>query len=158
DDQFFGVIDPTGVNPPLRDVVHSNGGLFSAFAEEQFRATTWLTLNGGLRVTHFAAGVTEDHADPRIGAAVRVPRLNWVFRGFYARFYQAPPLQTVSGPLLAFVTDQNAGFLPLHGERDEQREFGVTIPVRGFTFDFSNFQTHARNFFDHDVLANSNIF
>jgi TonB-dependent receptor-like protein/carboxypeptidase family protein len=158
DDQFFAVVDPIGTIPALSEVARSNGGLFSAFAEEQLRATNWLTFNGGLRVTHFSGGVTEDHADPRIGAALRVPKLNWVFRGFYGRFYQAPPMQTVSGPLLAFVLDQGAEFLPLHGERDEQREFGLTIPVRGFTFDFSNFQTHARNFFDHDVLANSNIF
>jgi hypothetical protein len=27
-----------------------------------------------------------------------------------------------------------------------------------WTIDFSNLQTHARNFFDHDVLGNSNIF
>src|SRR5215813_2566083 len=41
DDQFFGAIDPTGVNPPLAETTHSSGGLFSAFAEEQFRATNW---------------------------------------------------------------------------------------------------------------------
>src|SRR5262249_8185245 len=98
DDQFFGAIDPTGVNPPLAETTHSSGGLFSAFAEEQFRATNWLTVNGGLRVTHFSgsANLSENHADPRIGAAMRVPKLNWVFRAFYGRFYQAPPLQTVS--------------------------------------------------------------
>jgi outer membrane receptor protein involved in Fe transport len=158
DDQFFGLFDPADPSAAISQVARANGGLFSAFAEDQFRLTNWLTLNGGLRVTHFSGGVTEDHADPRIGAAVRVPKLNWVFRGFYGRFYQAPPLQTVSGPLLQLALDQGFVFLPLHGERDEQREFGLTIPFWGFSVDFSNFQTHARNFFDHDVLANSNIF
>ena len=46
---------------------------------------------------------------------------------------------------------------PLHGERDEQHEFGLTIPVKGWTVDVSNFRTNARNFFDHDALEN-NIF
>jgi outer membrane receptor protein involved in Fe transport len=46
----------------------------------------------------------------------------------------------------------------LHGERDEQHEFGITIPVAGWTFDAANFRTGARNFFDHDVLENSNVF
>jgi hypothetical protein len=158
DDQFFGAFTPSDPSQAFSETAHTAGGLVAAFAEEQFRATSWLTLNAGLRLTHFGGGVSEDHADPRLGAALRVPRLNWVFRAFYGRYYQAPPLETLSGPLLAFVTDQGAQFLPLHGERDEQREFGLTIPLYGFTFDFSNFQTHARNFFDHDVLANSNIF
>ena len=67
-------------------------------------------------------------------------------------------MTTISGPLLQFAADQGFSFAPLQGETDEQREFGVTIPLRGWTFDFSNFQTHARNFFDHDALGNSNIF
>jgi len=158
DDQFFGLLDPADPSTALSQLSPSNGGLFSAFAEDQFRLTNWLMLNGGLRTTHFSGGVTEDKIDPRVGAALRVPKLNWVFRGFYGRYYQAPPLQTVSGPLLELALGQGFAFLPLHGERDEQREFGVTIPFRGSTLDFTNFQTHALNFFDHDVLANSNIF
>src|SRR6266568_3391332 len=54
--------------------------------------------------------------------------------------------------------EQRFACRPLHGERDEQREFGLTIPFQGWTFDATNFQTGARNFFDHDVLGNSNIF
>ena len=46
----------------------------------------------------------------------------------------------------------------MRGERDEQHEFGITIPVRGWTLDAVHFRTGARNFFDHDVLENSNIF
>ena len=44
-------------------------------------------------------------------------------------------------------------FAPLHGERDEQREFGLAIPFKGWTFDVSNFQTGARNFFDQKNIA-----
>lgn len=158
DNFLFGVVPTDGSAPPLSQSENPTGGLFSAFAEEQFRATDWLTLNGGLRVTHYSAGITEDKVDPRVGAALRLPRWNWVFRAFYGRYYQAPPLQTITGPLLQFAASQGFDFTPLHGETDEQREFGLTIPVRGWTFDFSNFQTHALNFFDHDALGNSNIF
>jgi TonB dependent receptor-like, beta-barrel/Carboxypeptidase regulatory-like domain/TonB-dependent Receptor Plug Domain len=158
DDSLFGLLATDGSRNSLSQGEHPEGGLFSAFGEDQFRLTNWLTLNGGLRFTHFSGGVLEDKVDPRVGAALRVPKLNWVFRAFYGRYYQAPPLQTVSGPLLQFAIGQGFGFLPLHGETDEQREFGLTIPFRGWSFDVSNFQTHARNFFDHDVLGNSNIF
>jgi len=34
----------------------------------------------------------------------------------------------------------------------------LTIPLAGWTFDVSNFRTGAKNFFDHDILGNSNIF
>jgi outer membrane receptor protein involved in Fe transport len=87
-----------------------------------------------------------------------VPRLGWVVRGFYGRYYQAPPLSTVGGPLLDFALQQGFGFLPLRGERDEQYEVGLAIPVRGWMLDSSLFRTHAHNFFDHSVLGNSNIF
>jgi hypothetical protein len=128
------------------------------FAQDQFAATAWLTLNGGIRVTHFSGAISENAVDPRVGAAVRLPNWNWVVRGFYGRYYQPPPLTTVSGPLLELAADQGFGYLPLKGERDQQYEIGVAIPVRGWTIDVDRFQTNATNFFDHDVLGNSNIF
>ncbi len=128
------------------------------YAEDQFRATSWLTLNAGIRQTHFSGGVVENATSPRVGASIRIPKLNWVFRGFYGHFYQAPPLDTVSGPLIQFVTNQNLGFVPLHGERDEEHQFGVTIPFRGWTLDADNFLTRASNFFDHNNLNNSDVF
>jgi outer membrane cobalamin receptor len=158
DDSFFRVAatDGSGLIASERD--HPSGGLASLFAEDQFRVADWLTLNGGVRYTHFSASVTENKTDPRVGAAVHVPKLGWILRAFYGRYYQAPPLTTLSGPLLQFAAGQGVAFLPLHGETDEQREFGLTIPVHGWTFDFANFQTRAVNFFDHDALGNSNIF
>jgi len=158
DDSFFRVAATDGSGIVASESDKPSGGIFSLFAEDQFRAADWLTMNAGLRYTHFSAGVVEDHTDPRVGAVVHIPKLGWVVRGFYGRYYQASPLTTISGPLLQFAAQQGVSFLPLHGETDEQREFGLTIPVRGWTLDFSNFQTHARDFFDHDVLGNSNIF
>jgi hypothetical protein len=158
DDSFFRVVATNGSGSSASEKDDTSGSVFSFFAEDQLRVTDWLTLNGGVRYSHFSAGISEDHADPRIGAALRVPKIGWVFRAFYGRYYQAPPLTTLSGPLLQLAADQGIEFLPLHGETDEQREFGLTIPIRGWTVDFSNFQTHARNYFDHDVLGNSNIF
>ena len=43
-------------------------------------------------------------------------------------------------------------------ERDEERQFGVTIPMHGWTLDVDNFRTHARNFFDHNPVGSSNVF
>jgi outer membrane receptor protein involved in Fe transport len=158
DNTLFGITANDGSDLSLRQKETIAGNLEALFLEDQYKILPWLTLNGGVRLTHFSGAISENAASPRAGAAIRIPRLNWVLRGFYGRYYQAPPLSTVSGPLLAFALDQGFGFLPLHGERDEQHEFGLTIPLRGWTFDVDNFHTRARNFFDHNVLGNSNIF
>lgn len=159
DAQQFGLLFNDGSGTPsLRDTENLSGSLTALYAEDQFRATSWLTLNAGIRQTHFSGSVVENATTPRFGAALRVPKLKWVFRGFYGHFYQAPPLLTVSGPLLQFVTNQNLGFVPLHGERDEEHQVGVTIPFRGWSLDADNFLTRANNFFDHNNLNNSDIF
>ncbi len=157
DSQFFGLSDTsTGTN--LQQQIAANGGVEAVFAEDQYKPFSWVEVNGGLRFTHFDGDLSESAVDPRIGAKVTLPRLRWVLHGFYGRYYQPPPLATVSGPILDVASQQGFGFLPLKGERDEQREFGLSIPLRNWLFDITNFQTHARNFFDHDVLGNSNIF
>jgi outer membrane receptor protein involved in Fe transport len=160
DEQLFGLIfnDNSAPNLSPPDVENPVGSLVAVYAEDQLKATSWLTLNAGLRQTHFSGGVDENATSPRVGASIRIPKLHWVFRGFYGHFYQAPPLLTASGPLLQVVTNQNLGFVPLHGERDEEHQFGVTIPVRGWTLDADNFLTRANNFFDHNNLNNSDIF
>jgi len=113
---------------------------------------------GGVRQTHFSGSIVENATSPRVGIAVQIPRLNWVFRGFYGDFYQAPPLVTFSGPLLQFVQANNLSVIPLHGERDEEQQFGVSIPFRGWSVDADEFRTHVRNFFDHNPIGNSNAF
>jgi outer membrane receptor protein involved in Fe transport len=158
DNQLFGIVTSDGSNPPLSQRERVWGNVEALFLEDQYKLTSWLTLNGGVRLTHFGSTISENAVDPRIGAAIRVPRLNWVLRGFYGRYYQAPPLLTVNGPLLDQAAQQGFAFLPLRGERDEQHEFGLTIPFAGWVFDVSNFRTRAKNFFDHDILGNSNIF
>jgi len=159
DHEVFGLLDNSGAdNPALNDIETPVGSEAAIYAEDQFKPTSWLTLNAGVRQTHFSGGVSENATSPRVGASVRIPKLNWVFRGFYGHFYQAPPLITASGPLLALVNEENLGFVPLHGERDEEHQFGVTIPFKGWTIDADNFLTRAKNFFDHNNLNNSDIF
>ena len=167
DNQFFGVVTSAGSNPPIAERETVWGSTTALFLQDQVKLTSWLTVNGGVRLTHFSGAapagsnlprVVDNAADPRIGAAVQIPKLHWVARAFWGRYYQAPPLLTVSGPLIEQCAAQGCQFAALRGERDEQREFGLTIPLAGWTVDASNFRTAAEKFFDHDVLGNSNIF
>ena len=168
DSDLFGLTFNDGSGPPVLDNEHPDGHLFALYADDQLKVTSWLTLTGGLRYTHFSGGgvgnvtnprVVDDVTDPRVGASLRIPKLNWVFRAFYGHFYQAPPLVTLSGPLLTtIISMQQLTFLPVQAERDEEHQFGVTIPVKGWTLDADTFLTRARNYFDHNNINNSNIF
>jgi hypothetical protein len=151
--------DPNNLPAPFADSEPASGGLAAFFLDDKFKPFSWMTLSAGLRPTHFAgSGVSENSISPRFGATVTIPRLRWTFRAFYGHFYQAPPLLTASGPLLQLCTENGCTFIPLHGERDEEHQFGVTIPFRGWTLDADTFRTRVNNFFDHDVIGESNLF
>ena len=159
DNETFGAIfnDGSG-NLPFTDHENPNGSLRALFLDDKLKVTPWFTLMAGIRPTWFSGGVEESAISPRFGAALTVPKLNWTFRAFYGHYYQAPPLITASGPLLEFAQASNLGFIPLHGERDEEHQYGVTIPFRGWALDADNFRTNVANFFDHNNIGESNLF
>jgi outer membrane receptor protein involved in Fe transport len=143
---------------PLKAIENPTGGLVAAWVQDTFEAAHWLNLSAGVRQTHFQGNITENATDPRLGATVLVPRLNWVLSAFWGKYYQAPPLETLSGPLVNYATASDTAFLPLRGERDTERQFGVTIPVQGWSIEADYFVTEASNFFDHNPLGESDIF
>jgi outer membrane receptor for ferrienterochelin and colicin len=158
DNELFGAVFNDGSASPFSDLEHPSGNLAAFFIDDKFHVTPWLMLSAGVRPTHFSGGVNDSAISPRFGTALTVPRLKWTFRAFYGHYYQAPPLITASGPLLAFAQASNLGFIPLHGERDEEHQFGVTIPFHGWTLDADNFRTNVVNFFDHNNIGESNLF
>jgi len=164
DSQFFGAIfnDGTG-NSPISDSENPSANLETFFVEDRFHPFSWLTLSAGMRPTRFsgnyANAFTETSISPRFGVTATVPRLHWTFRAFYGHYYQAPPLETASGPaLINFAEGQGLTFIPLHGESDEEHQFGVTIPFRGWVLDGDNFRTNVSNFLDHNNIGDSSIF
>jgi TonB dependent receptor/Carboxypeptidase regulatory-like domain/TonB-dependent Receptor Plug Domain len=158
ENDLFGVVFNDGSAANFSQTNLVTGGVEEAFVEDNYRPTSWLTLIGGERQTHFQAAITENAVYPRIGMAMQIPKLNWVFRGFYGHFYQPPPLTSVAGPALAFAQGNDTSFLPLHGERDEEHQFGLQIPWRGWLLDADTFETRAHNFLDHSNIGESDIF
>ncbi|MGB6482704.1 MAG: TonB-dependent receptor [Candidatus Acidiferrales bacterium] len=134
------------------------GGLAAEFIDDKIKVNQWFTFIAGLRQTNFDASISESATDPRFGATLKVPKLDWVFRGFYGYYYQAPPLVTATGALLGLASSQDFTFAPLHGERDKEFQVGVTIPYRGWTLDADNFETRATNWLDHNNIGESNLF
>jgi outer membrane receptor for ferrienterochelin and colicin len=158
DDESVDLIANDGSGLTLAQNKPSTGHLEAAFLEDQYKAFSWLTLTAGVRLTHFTGAISENAATPRLGAAIRIPHLNWVLRGFWGKYYQAPPLSTVTGPLLNYAIAQGLGFIPLHGERDQEHQFGLTIPLRGWAVEVNDYHQRARNYFDHNAIGNSNVF
>lgn len=156
DDTFVSLSAPSMTGIQQRTTPWGN--FESGIVQDRVQATPWLSLSGGFQASRNSGLANEAAYDPQAGAALRLPKLGWIFHGSYARTYQPPPLDTVSGPLAQFAVAQGFAFLPLHGERDEQRQFGLTIPLAGWALDADNFYIKARNYFDHDALGNSNVF
>ena len=158
DSESVNLIANDGSRLLLAQRQNTSGHLETLFLEDQYKALDWLTLTAGARITHFSGAIAENAASPRLGAAIRIPHLNWVLRGFWGEYYQAPPLSTVNGPLLNFAVSQGLDFIPLRGERDQEHQFGLTIPLRGWAMDINNYHQRARNYFDHNAIGNSNVF
>ena len=165
DKEFFHLLfngggdDPDETRaPPLAQAIQPSGGLAAAYLEDTFQASQWLSLSGGVRQTYFHGHVTENATDPRFGVTVVLPRLEWVLTAFWGKYYQAPPLETLAGPLAQFATSSDTGFLPLRGERDTERQFGLKIPLAGWSIEADYFVNEAKNFFDHDAIGNSDVF
>jgi outer membrane receptor protein involved in Fe transport len=158
DRESFNVLFNDDSGSPVYENQKPAGSLVAGYIQDTFRATDWLQIAGGVRQTHFSSALTENATSPRIGATLRLPEIGWILRGFWGKYYQAPPLTTLTGPLLAYAQDSNLGFLPLHGERDEEWQAGLTIPVDGWIIDADHFHTKAKNFFDHNNIGNSDVF
>ena len=154
----FGVLFNDGSSPNFSQPQKITAGVEEVFVEDSYKPATWLTLIGGLRQSHVEADVVENAVYPRIGASVLIPKLNWVLRGFYGHFYQPPPLTSISGPVLQYANGSNTSFVPLRGERDEEHQFGLQIPFRGWLLDADTFETRANNFLDHSNVGESSIF
>jgi hypothetical protein len=154
----FGVVFNDGSNQNFYQPEEVNGGVEEFFAEDSYKPTAWLTLIAGFRQSNFQGALSESATYPRVGAAVLIPKLKWVFRGFYGHFYQPPPLTSISGPALQYANGNNTSFVPLKGERDEEHQFGVQIPWRGWLLDADTFETRANNFLDHSNIGESSIF
>ena len=100
---------------------------------------------GGMRPTFFNGGISESAASPRFGATVTIPRLNWTLPRFLrtllpgaaAEYRLRPAWYSLSTPAML-------AFIPLHGERDEEHQFGVIIPYRGWVLDADTFRTRRR--------------
>jgi hypothetical protein len=159
---LYGLIvnDGSGNNVPAT-AADANAGLVEFYLSDHLRVNQWITLLGGMRFSIYRGGFAESAAYPRIGATVEIPRLHWVLRGFYGHYFQPAPVETVSSAFLNYVNGQPQGenaFTPLPSERDEEHQFGIQIPYRGWILDIDTFRNRINNFLDHSNVGESNVY
>jgi hypothetical protein len=140
---------------------NANAGLVEFYLSDHLRLGRYITLLGGERFSIYRAGLNESAIYPRIGATVEIPRLHWALRGFYGHFFQPAPIETVSSTVLNYAGSLFSGenaFTPLPSERDEEHQFGIQIPYKGWFLDIANVKNRVNNFLDHSNLGESNIY
>ncbi len=159
---LFGAIVNDGSGPSTPNThANANAGIVEFYVGDNLHVSKWVTLLAGERISIYRAVLNETAVYPRIGATVRIPHLNWVLRGFYGHFFQPAPVQTVSTSVLEYASSMPTGentFTPLRSERDEEHQFGIEIPYRGWMLAVDTFQTRVNNFLDHSNLGESNMY
>jgi Carboxypeptidase regulatory-like domain/TonB dependent receptor/TonB-dependent Receptor Plug Domain len=140
---------------------NAGGALGEFYISDHLRLGQYINLLGGERFSIYRAGLDETAIYPRIGATVEIPRLHWVLRGFYGHFFQPAPLQTVSSSVLNYASTLPGGqntFTPIPSERDEEHQFGIQIPYKGWFLDVDTVKNRVNNFLDHSNLGESNMY
>jgi hypothetical protein len=159
---LFGVQvnDNSGPSQPNMPA-NANAGLLEFYVGDHLRLGQYVTLLGGERFSIYRAWLNESATYPRIGMTVRIPRLNWVLRGFYGHFFQPAPILTVSSSVLNYASNLGGGentFTPIPSERDEEHQFGIEIPYKGWMLNVDTFKNRVNNFLDHSNLGESNMY
>jgi hypothetical protein len=162
ENDLFGVKinDGSAVSQP-NTPANNNAGLVEFYIDDHVRLGPYVTLLGGERFSIYRAELDESATYPRIGATVRIPRLNWILRGFYGHFFQPAPILTVSSSVLNYASSLPSGenaFTPIPSERDEEHQFGIEIPYRGWMLDVDTFKNRVNNFLDHSNLGESSMY
>jgi hypothetical protein len=162
ENDLFGARINDGSAPSVPNTTATaNAGLVEFYLSDHLHIGQYVTVLGGERLSLLRGPVNETALYPRIGATVEIPRLHWVLRGFYGHFFQPAPLETVSASVLNYASHLSSGqntFTPLHSERDEEHQFGIQIPFRGWLLDVANVKNRVNNFLDHSNLGASNMY
>jgi hypothetical protein len=140
---------------------NASAALVEFYVSDHLRIGRYITLLGGERFSIYHGGFDESATYPRIGATVEIPRLHWILRGFYGHFFQPAPLETVSSSVLNYASSLPSGentFTPVPSERDEEHQFGIQIPYRGWYLDVDTVKNRVNNFLDHSNLGESNMY
>ena len=128
DRTFFGLTANPGGNVLNQQENHwANSN--AVFLEDQYKAASWLTLDLGLRLTHYSGLVNENAADPRLGGSDPHSHAGLDAARLLRVLLPAAAARQPGGAGAAIRHRAGLRFVPLHGERDIQHDIGLSIPL-----------------------------
>ena len=98
----------SGVPLTIRDDTRIKGTLWGVYLQDEWQATTQLTVNYGLRYDQARTVVDEDQISPRVGVVYDLSKMFRVHAG-YARYFTPPPTEKIDTTSIAkFIGTTNA--------------------------------------------------
>ena len=123
--------DASGAAFPIVDNHHLHGRFAGLYLQDEWKATSRLTINYGARFDVFAASFDrESQLSPRLNFIYRVSPSTTLHAG-YARYFTPPPVESVSsGTLAKFDGTSNAAATdrndPVRAERANYFDVGIS--------------------------------
>jgi len=119
-------LDDSGAQQNFFDNQTQRGTLFSAYVQDKWTPTQYLSLFGGLRYDHSTGYVSGGQLSPRFELNVKMNPSS-IFHAYYGRLYAAPFLEDTRRAAVV-IGGGNPGDLPVYDlqpERDTYYEFGI---------------------------------
>ncbi|HVE07402.1 MAG TPA: TonB-dependent receptor [Paraburkholderia sp.] len=147
----------------LQDSSSKTGYLYSAYLQDEWKITSKLTLNYGLRYDGMDEFVSAHQLSPRIGAVYTLTPTTTVHAG-YARYFTPPSFELVSSETIGrFAGTTNAPEVtqndPVQPERDDYYDIGVTQRLGSdVTVGLDAYYKKAHNLLDEGQFGTALIF
>jgi outer membrane receptor protein involved in Fe transport len=147
----------------LQDSSSKTGYLYSLYLQDEWKITSKLTLNYGLRYDGMDEFVTAHQLSPRIGAVYQLTPATTLHAG-YARYFTPPSFELVSsGTIGRFAGTTNAPEVtqndPVQPERDDYYDVGVTQRLGSdVTVGLDAYYKKAHNLLDEGQFGTALIF
>ena len=134
------------------------GGLASFFIDDKFKVNLVADLDRRPSRNTLYGGHHGERDGPALWLGRQSPAPELGLSRLLRQILPGPAAGDGHRPTARFGEQPELTFAPLHGERDEEHQFGVTIPYRGWALDADTFQTEASNWLDHNNIGESNLF
>jgi outer membrane receptor protein involved in Fe transport len=147
----------------IGDAGSKTGHMYSAYVQDEWRATDRLTVNYGLRYDKVQQFINSSQVSPRLGLVFKATPTTTLHAG-YARYFTPPTFELVSQTTLQkFIgtTNQapNQANDPVQAERDDYFDLGITQKLTpAITVGLDAYYKKATNLLDEGQFGQALIY